>query len=372
MKKSMKINIIILFALLICNSSKAQTAQQSNVLDNFNHVTEQVFDTYKIVNTFDNNHNLIAYQILHLGIDLDITKVDIPSINIPAGNTLNTIISIANNGALNAGVSLLGVYLSIDAVYDNTDIALQTSNTSAINSGNTIAVNNTSTIPANTTIGNYFLIFVTDNNNQVSEADEANNYHTLQIQVDAPLPVELLYFTGEETENGNLLNWETETEINNKGFHVQRSKNGKDWETIGFVDGKGTSLEVHQYEFLDKTFTSGLNYYRLEQVDFDGTIDYSEIIDLKNEHGKGLVISLRPNPTTTNGFVNLKIDGETIGQVNYQIIGVNSQILKSGNINHDGTSTKHQIKTPEIVGTYILRLIDNEGNTLENIQFIVN
>ncbi|MGB0864738.1 MAG: WD40/YVTN/BNR-like repeat-containing protein, partial [Saprospiraceae bacterium] len=65
------------------------------------------------------------------------------------------------------------------------------------------------------------------------------------------LPVELTYFKGENVNQANHLSWQTASEQNNEGFEIERSTNGTDWETIGFVQGNGTTLEVSDYEFID-------------------------------------------------------------------------------------------------------------------------
>lgn len=93
-----------------------------------------------------------------------------------------------------------------------------------------------------------------------------------------PLPVELTSFSGQLTENGVELNWETGAEINNSHFNVQVSYDGVNWETIGVVQGAGNSTVNLNYFFLDNQEGTGVQYYRLEQVDFDGTNAFSNVI----------------------------------------------------------------------------------------------
>lgn len=109
------------------------------------------------------------------------------------------------------------------------------------------------------------------------------------------LPVELIAFNGQTTENGVKLEWATATETNNKGFDVQRSQDGQDWETLDFVEGNGTTIESQVYEFIDENPLS-VNYYRLKQQDFDGQFAYSEMIRIENNTTVSN-ISLYPNPT---------------------------------------------------------------------------
>lgn len=93
------------------------------------------------------------------------------------------------------------------------------------------------------------------------------------------LPVEFSKFTGEQSESGNVLVWQTLSEINNDFFEIQRSVDGIEFETIDYVQGAGNSFVLNNYNFLDYE-VSGLSFYRLKQVDFDGSINYSHIISI--------------------------------------------------------------------------------------------
>lgn len=89
------------------------------------------------------------------------------------------------------------------------------------------------------------------------------------------LPIECASFNVFAHSKGAMLTWTTASELNNKGFFVERSRDGANFESIGWVDGMGESVEATNYTFLDKDLTSDhLYYYRLLQVDLDGTIEY--------------------------------------------------------------------------------------------------
>lgn len=102
------------------------------------------------------------------------------------------------------------------------------------------------------------------------------------------VPVELTSFNAKVQKNSVILNWSTATEINNQGFEVERqvgnrqSAVGNDvWEKIGFVDGYGTKTEPKSYSYTDQSLTPGLYSYRLKQIDFDGTFEYSHIVEVE-------------------------------------------------------------------------------------------
>ena len=92
-----------------------------------------------------------------------------------------------------------------------------------------------------------------------------------------PLPVELTKFTVQKDKNGALLAWTTNSEINNSHFEIEFSYDGVNWNTVGIVQGAGNSFEINTYQFTHNEIGSGIHYYRLKQVDFDGTESYSNV-----------------------------------------------------------------------------------------------
>ncbi|MBT8380662.1 MAG: T9SS type A sorting domain-containing protein [Ignavibacteria bacterium] len=96
------------------------------------------------------------------------------------------------------------------------------------------------------------------------------------------VPVELVSFTASKDEKDIVLNWSTATELNNQGFEIQRSSDNQNFNRIGFVEGKGTTTEKQDYFFRDNTHTvEGKYYYRLKQIDQDGSNNYSEVIEIE-------------------------------------------------------------------------------------------
>jgi len=118
------------------------------------------------------------------------------------------------------------------------------------------------------------------------------------------IPVELTSFSASTARNNVTLTWQTATEKNNKGFDVQRKINGT-WESVGFVNGKGTSAKATDYSYTDKVTKSGNYNYRLKQVDFDGTANYSNEIEVLVQPSEFQLSQNYPNPfnpTTTIDF----------------------------------------------------------------------
>ncbi len=78
-----------------------------------------------------------------------------------------------------------------------------------------------------------------------------------------------------------VLEWSTATETNNKGFEVQKKFVFRGWEVIGFVSGSGTTTETRDYNFSDDLLSEGIYSYRLKQIDFDGSYEYSSEVNIE-------------------------------------------------------------------------------------------
>ena len=133
------------------------------------------------------------------------------------------------------------------------------------------------------------------------------NYYRYEQLVSTVIPVELISFIAEIDENGIVLKWETATETNNFGFEVERGSDNKTFEKIGQIKGKGTTTEKQKYIFRDASVSSKSKfYYRLKQVDYDGTVTYSDVIEVDYSIIPD-VFSLSQNyPNPFNPVTNIK------------------------------------------------------------------
>ncbi|GJQ63384.1 MAG: hypothetical protein SCALA702_24370 [Melioribacteraceae bacterium] len=102
----------------------------------------------------------------------------------------------------------------------------------------------------------------------------------LIVDYNAPIPVELSSFAANVVGETIQLAWETATETNNKGFEVERSEDNATFTKVGYMDGNGTTSEKQSYTFTDHHAVSGTYYYRLRQIDFDGTSSYSDAVEV--------------------------------------------------------------------------------------------
>mgnify|MGYP001795194810 CR=1 FL=1 len=165
------------------------------------------------------------------------------------------------------------------------------------------------------------------------------------------LPVEFANISARTTEESIRLTFSTQTEINNSHFDIQRSTDSRQWQSLGSIAGAGTTLEQQDYRFLDKAPVLGINYYRIKQIDFDGTSSYSLIVSA-NWSSKP-TITLYPNPTSDQ--VQIRGLSITEEEVMVEILDLTGKVL----LRQVGNQTPIDLQTiPK--GTYILQLLTNK------------
>lgn len=116
------------------------------------------------------------------------------------------------------------------------------------------------------------------------------------------LPVELVHFKGNVVDGEVHLDWHTASEKDNDYFQVEHSIDGVNFEPLSIVNGMGTSTALNKYSFIHSRPFKGDNYYRLKQVDLDGTFSYSDMVRV--ETVQEVHVEIYPNPTT--GYARLK------------------------------------------------------------------
>lgn len=148
------------------------------------------------------------------------------------------------------------------------------------------------------------------------------------------VPVELSSFTATVSGSNVTLNWSTVTETNNRGFEIQRSNDGNDFVTIGFVNGKGTTTQIQNYSYRDNSLPVGNYSYRLKQLDFDGTFEYSNVIEVSVIAPQEFALEQNfPNPFNPSTLINfsLKVDSEVSLKV-FNLLGQEIATLVNGKL----------------------------------------
>ncbi len=181
----------------------------------------------------------------------------------------------------------------------------------------------------------------------------------LTMIYDAPIPVELNSFTAKSRSNIVELNWSTITEINNSGFSIERkSKNESDWQTVGFVKGRGTVTEQTNYSFSDKNLITGFYYYRLKQIDFNGTFEYSKTVEVEVSIPKQFALEQNyPNPFNPASTISFDVpmQSDVLLRV-YDMLGNEVATL----VNEEKSAGRYEVSFNAVglaSGVYIFRLI---------------
>jgi|GEM_PF-3048192 hypothetical protein len=172
---------------------------------------------------------------------------------------------------------------------------------------------------------------------------------------DMVLPVELVSFLAKKSKNTINLKWQTASEINNDRFEIQRSYDANRFESIGRVDGESSSHRLVDYSFLDNAPLSGINYYRLKQVDIDGAFAYSDVVSVKMDN-----TNIHITPTSTYDFVTVS----TGSQSSIILRSVNGQVMDQQS-NSKGNFTVEMAHYPQ--GIYFLTINKNGSIQTEKV-----
>ncbi len=179
-----------------------------------------------------------------------------------------------------------------------------------------------------------------------------------------PLPVELTNFTASVRGSFVTLSWTTATEKNNKGFEIERkniTKNGN-WESMGFVEGKGTSTSPNNYSFTDHISSYGDFSYRLKQMDYDGTYEYSNEVMVKGgiKPDEYSLSQNYPNPFNPTTIISFELpEAAKVKLVVYDLLGQVVKTLADGNY-EAGSYKKNFDGTDLSSGVYIYELKAND------------
>lgn len=138
------------------------------------------------------------------------------------------------------------------------------------------------------------------------------------------LPIELINFTARLEGNAVVLNWLTGSELFNDFFVVEKSTDGIRFEPISKVEGHGTTDEAHDYSIMDKSPVGGTNFYRLKQVDENGTESTFEVVSVEFRQTGNIFVA--PNPASD--FADVTIPASLIDQdATIQVLNLNGQVV---------------------------------------------
>ncbi len=187
-------------------------------------------------------------------------------------------------------------------------------------------------------------------------------YDTVNIIICNPLPIELMSFAGENNGDVNDLYWTTATEINNDFFLVQRSEDGYAFKDIGQVDAAGNSSVTNSYRLTDNAPLKGMNYYRLKQIDFNGSASYSEVIAINTNIGPD--IQIYPNPTSGDLFIDFNDENDGVHTILITDIS-GKTIVEEIELSPDKKTYMIDNFSNVSTGIYIVKVLNNQNEIIK-------
>ncbi len=183
------------------------------------------------------------------------------------------------------------------------------------------------------------------------------------------LPVELGFFRATKQSSSILLEWVTFSEEENAGFEIQRSGDGRDWEVLGFVEGQGSTTEKQTYEFVDEN-PKLLNYYRLKQVDYDGTVNLSDVIFREFEEKGKFALKVFPNPIN-DGWATIEYQSITEPVEAIKILNMDGRILFEKDFDNSNLYYKNEINVRNFSpGIYFIHI--QAGRVQQQQKFVIH
>lgn len=148
-------------------------------------------------------------------------------------------------------------------------------------------------------------------------------YYALDFLPPGTIPVELTSFTAQVSNRVVTLNWTTATELNNQMFEIERRSEDGQYIMIGYVNGHGTTTELHDYSYIDNNVETGTFFYRLKQIDFGGRYAYSDVVQVDVVAPAKFTLEQNyPNPfnPSTKITFNLAVDSKVSLKV-FDVLG---------------------------------------------------
>jgi len=175
------------------------------------------------------------------------------------------------------------------------------------------------------------------------------------------LPVTLIDFSAKPLDNEIALKWKTATEINNSHFTIQKSVNGYPFSNIGSVKAIGSG--ANSYEFTDKNPTNGINYYRLQTIDKDGSSNYSKVVSVNFSNNQAF--SIIPNPA--RDFTNIQFS-QTVEKATILVYDINGKAVLSQSLSN---ANGFKLNTQSLInGVYEIKI--NTSNGSFNEKLLIN
>ncbi len=184
---------------------------------------------------------------------------------------------------------------------------------------------------------------------------------TQSFDILTTLPVSLAWFKDEARQGYNQLFWQTLTENNNAYFSIEKSRDGISFSEVSKLKSAGATDHATNYSYADGNEINGLVYYRLKQVNLDGSSTYSNIVSLKNN--KHSLFTLYPNPAQT--FVQLQFDKPIAGKVNVEVEDVAGKVILTKTFAPNEVLTLSLNQLP--AGSYAVKVLNDKEEYVQKL-----
>jgi hypothetical protein len=212
---------------------------------------------------------------------------------------------------------------------------------------------NVSSLAGNSKVS-FRIVFKSDGG--VTDAGMAVDDFEITGPTNAALPVTLVNFWGKRLDESNaLLNFSTSSEKNNKGFEIEKSEDGFNFQSIGFIKGAGNSATMKYYSFTDTKAVKDNLYYRLKQMDEDGRSDYSKIIKIEMNDLSSSLFAMYYQTGNVSGL-NLQIN--TDNAIQGRLYSQDGKLLREISLK-SGWQNLDMSELPK--GVYLLEVTEKGG-----------
>jgi len=196
--------------------------------------------------------------------------------------------------------------------------------------------------------------------------------HEIPYGQSISLPVKFIDFTATQANVHDVqLTWKTTNEFNSDHFVIEKKKNNGTFAELTVVDAQGLTQGINEYAYLDQSGMGNENYYRIKQVDVDGTFQYTNVVMVEIDGNTNDRFVAFPSPATTE--VTLKATTAQLdADYNFTVSDVNGKTVYTGVMVQNGGNSFTINVSNYAAGTYYIRTVSPEGHTYMNRFIKVN
>lgn len=193
------------------------------------------------------------------------------------------------------------------------------------------------------------------------------NKATVNDIVPASFPVEFESFEGVVKNGFNELSWTTASELNNDFFVLEKSQDGLSFEEVNQIDGAGNSQTTLSYRTRDYTPFPKLTFYRLKQVDFNGTYSYSQTLRLENTVEEARFLEIFPNPSKGQFQITARLGAETETSNLVRVVSITGKTVYQKTLDRTAL-IGHQVSLNQLTpGFYFVQVLSAHNNIQQRI-----